>query len=101
MSRRQSIVRAVIIGPIWWSCPYCGQVNKTRLGWRTHTGQCKGPGCRRKLVFGLRLQPTAQGARTDKGAPDWPAQSADLIDAFREAEFDPDPWHGGDCVHRP
>ena len=92
--------RAVLVGTLYWNCPDCGQLTRSRLSWRKFFGKCSNPLCRRTIVFGVRFQPVIQGARTDKLPPDYRVLDDSLRDPMPVAGYDPVPWRAGQPVHR-
>ena len=92
--------RAVMVGTLYWNCPGCGQLTRSRLSWRRFFGKCSNPRCRQTIVFGVRFQPVVQGARTDKGPPDYRVLDTSPRDPMPLAVYDPTPWRAGQPVHR-
>lgn len=50
-------------GTLNWSCPYCGQVQSSKVGKRAWHLQCRASDCRRKIIFCFLLKPAGKPRR--------------------------------------
>jgi hypothetical protein len=57
-------LRAQFIGMLYWTCPLCGRLNRTRMSPGCWTIHCKAPLCRRLYSLGLQFWHPSPGQRS-------------------------------------
>jgi len=61
MNRRPPFeLRARFHGILDWTCPWCANLNRSRVNRTAWRIQCKGKDCRRRFTFGVLLQSLAK-----------------------------------------